>query len=275
MTLTVLTKLKKKPRIIAAIITIAFHLLVLLVFLHTFLKFPPDGVVQWPPEPEQNIVFDQVEELYASGEFVRTGDIPDPVALVNEMTESSISDLSATQISDVAVNAGQASEPKKITTTERESSAKVKKEKHGPTKEELQREKERQQAAMQAKAKKNVADATKKAFGGGKGKGTPGAVDGNSNKGAVSGTPGNGLKGRTMENWSSVSSTKLGVIAVRVNVDSQGKVVYANYEASKSSGPVAADAAMRRSCVERTRQCRFSVLEGSPTQSGIITWQFK
>lgn len=267
--------MKKSDRIVAIIVALIFHLLVLLVFLHTFLKFPPDGFEQWPPEPEQNIVFDQVEDLYASGEFVRTGDIPDPVAPADEPAPSPVEDPAPTQDATDAVNAGKAAEPKKIVTSEQPSPGKVKKENHGPTKEELQRDKERQEAARQQQAKKNVASATQKAFGGSKGKGTPGAADGNSKSGAVAGTPGNGLKGRTMENWSTVPSTKVGVIAVRVKVDSQGRVTSATYEAAKSSGPVAADAAMRSRCVERTRQCRFSVLEGSKPQSGIITWSFK
>lgn len=255
-------------------VALAFHLLVLLVFLHTFLRFPPEGMV-WPPQPEQTIVFDEVEDLYASGEFVRTGDILDPVAPVDEPAPSSESSDVPTQDASDAVNAGKAANPQKTVTSEQPSPAKVKKEPVGPTKEELQREKERQEAARQQQAKKNVADATTRAFGGGKGKGTPGSVEGNSNKGAISGTPGNGLKGRTMENWSTVPSTKLGVIAVNVKVDSQGRVVSATYDAARSSGTVAADAAMRSNCVERSRQCRFSVLEGSPIQSGTITWVFK
>lgn len=267
--------MKKSDRIIAIVVATAFHLLVLLVFLHTFLKFPPDELTPWPPEPEENIVFDQVEDLYASGEFVRTGDILDPVAPVDEPAPSAVDNPEPTQDASGAVDAGKAAEPKPTVTSERPSPAKVKKEQEGPTKEELQREKERQEAARRQQAKKNVADATSKAFGGGKGKGTPGSVEGNSDKGAISGTPGNGLKGRTMENWSRVPSTKLGVIAVRVKVDAQGHVTSATYDAAHSSGTVASDASMRRNCVERTRQCRFSVLEGSPTQSGIITWVFK
>ena len=256
------------------IATVLFHTLVLLLFLHSFLKFPPEGVAQWPLEPEQNIEFNELEELYASGEFVRTGDIADPTAN-DDMAPSAVETPEPTQDSPDLTNAGEPAQPKKVTTSEHPSPAKVKKEKTGPTKEELQREKERREAARQKQTKKNVADATAKAFGAGKGKGKAGEVEGNSNKGALSGTPGNGLKGRTMEKWSTVPSTKLGVIAVRVKVDSQGNVTSATYEASRSSGSVAADAAMRRNCVERTRQCRFSVLEGSPSQSGIITWTFK
>ena len=47
-----------------------------------------------------------------------------------------------------------------------------------------------------------MAEVTTRAFGGGgKGKSTPGSVEGNSTTtGNVTGTPGNGVKGRTLEN---------------------------------------------------------------------------
>ncbi len=267
--------MRKTDRTIALVVALLLHLAVMLVFLHTFLRFPPDDATPWPPQPDESIVFDKVEDLYASGEFVQTGDNLDALTTPDTPAPSDVSDHTPTQDAPDPNNIGKPATPEQPVTSEQPSPAKVKKHTKGPTKEELQREKERQEAKRQQQAKKNVENATKKAFGGGKGKGSSGAAEGNSATGATSGTPGNGLKGRTIENWTSVPSTKLGVIAIRVKVDSQGRVLSASYDATRSSGPVAADAKMRQNCIARTRQCRFSVLEGSPDQSGTVTWVFK
>ncbi len=267
--------MRKSDRIYAIAGALLFHLLLLLVFLFTFLTYPPKGVKEWPPQPAHDIVFEEVEPLYSSGEFVRTGDNLEEFLPPDDPAPSSVAEPVPTQDATDAENAGKAAEPKKTVTSERPSPAKVEKKKSGPTKDEIKAEKERQEAKRQQQAKKNVAEATRKAFGGGKGKSTSGSVEGTAKSGATTGTPSNGLRGRTMESWTTVGSTKLGVIAVRVKVNANGQVVSATYDAASSSGPVAADAAMRQNCIARSRQCRFSVLEGSPTQSGTISWVFK
>lgn len=267
--------MRKSDRIYAVAGTLLFHLVVLLVFLWTFLTYPPAGVEEWPPQPPHDIVLEEVEDLYASGEFVKTGDNLEELLPPDEPAPSTVNDPVPTQDAVDTENAGKAAEPKKVVTSEQQSPAKVEKKKTGPTKDEIRAEKERQEARRQQQAKKNADDATKKAFGGGKGKSTTGSTEGNSKTGATTGTPGNGLKGRTMESWTSVGSTKLGVIVIRVKVNAQGHVISATYDTAASSGPVAADASMRQSCIARSRECRFSVLEGSPTQSGTISWVFK
>ena len=267
--------MRKSDRIYAIAGALLFHLVVLLVFVFTFLTYPPAGVDEWPPQPPHDIVLEEVEDLYASGEFVRTGDNIEELLPPDEPAPSSVAEPVPTQDASDLENAGEPAVPKKIVTSEKESPAKVEKKKTGPTEKEIKAEKERQEAKRQQRAKKNAENATKKAFGGGKGKSTPGAVEGKAKAGATTGTPGNGLKGRTMESWSSVASTKLGVIVIRVKVNAQGQVISATYDTAASSGPVAADASMRQNCIARSRQCRFLVLEGSPTQSGTISWVFK
>ncbi len=267
--------MRKSDRIYAIAGALLFHLLVLIVFLFTYMQYPPAGVEEWPPQPNRDIVLEEVEDLYASGEFVKTGDNFDELIPDDTPAPSSVQDNVPTQDAPDARNAGEAATQQKVVSTEQPSPAKVEKKKTGPTKEELQAEKERQEAKRQQQAKKNVAQATQKAFGGGKGKSTTGATEGNASTGATTGTPGNGLKGRTLESWTTVGSTKLGVIVVRVKVSADGHVTSATYDAAASSGPVAADAAMRQNCINRSRQCRFSVLEGSPVQSGTISWVFK
>lgn len=253
--------------------TVLFHALVLLCLLFCFLRYPPEGVTQWPPEPQREIVFDRVEDLYASGEFVRTGDTPDET-LADEPAPSDADQPLPTQDAPDQSDAGQKGNPSKTVSSDRPSPMKVDKTPKGPTKEEIEAEKARQEAQRRQEAKKTADDATRKAFGG-KGKGHAGQADGNSATGAVSGTPGNGVSGRTLEHWDRVSSTKTGEIAIRVKVDSQGKVVSATYDPSRSNGAVAGDTQMRERCRQKSLECRFSVKEGAPTASGTITWRFK
>lgn len=253
--------------------TIAFHALLLLALLYGFLRYPPEGVAVWPPEPEKEIVFDEVEELYASGEFVRTGDTPDELQ-ADEPAPSAEDQAEPSQDGPDMSDAGHKGEPKPMVSSEKESPMKVEKTPKGPTKEQLEAEKAKQEAAKRQEAKKNAEEATAKAFGG-KGKGTAGQPDGNSATGAIVGAVGNGLSGRTLEKWGAVSSTKLGTIAISVKVDSQGKVISATYNPNNSKGAVAGDTQMRESCRQKSLACRFSVKEGAPTASGTILWTFR
>ena len=66
--------MRNSDRIYAITGTVLFHALLLIALLFSFLRFPPEEVEEWPPEPKNEIVFDEMEELYAAGDFVRTGD---------------------------------------------------------------------------------------------------------------------------------------------------------------------------------------------------------
>jgi outer membrane biosynthesis protein TonB len=267
--------MRKSDRIYAIIATVLFHLLLLLGLLWSFLRFPPEGV-EWPPADHQEIVIDEMEELYAAGDFVRTGDNLNEFLPQDAPAPSDQTNPEPTQDAVDDANAGVAAVPAQMVTSKKNSAMKVEETAKGPTKEELEAEKARQEAKKQQETKKNVDAATSRAFGGGKGKSTSGSVEGNSTaSGAVTGNPGSGVKGRSLEKWSTVRGTKLGTITINVKVNAQGKVTDATYNAARSSGTVSADASMRSQCIARSLECRFSVAEDAPLASGTITWIFK
>lgn len=266
--------MRKSDRIYAIIATVLFHLLLLLGLLWSFLRFPPEGV-EWPPAEHQEIVIDEMEELYAAGDFVRTGDNLNEFLPQDAPAPSDQTNTEPTQDAVDDANAGVAATPSPTLTSKQSSPMKVEEKAKGPTKEEIAAEKARQEAKKQQETKKNVDAATSRAFGGGKGNSTTGSMEGNSTTGAVTGNPGSGVKGRSLEKWSSVRGTKLGTITINVKVNAQGKVTSATYNAARSSGTVSADASMRNQCIARSLECQFSVAEDAPLASGTITWIFK
>ncbi len=265
-------------RIYGIIGTLVFHGLLLLALLWGFLSYPPKDGVEYPPVAEQLIEADELEPLYDAGDFVRTGDnleMPTPDDLTAPSNETA---EEPTQPGRDADNRGEAGNPAPPMASREPSPAKVKKEKKGPTKEELDAEKKRQEAKKQQEAKKTAEDATRRAFSrdnDAKGSGRAGQKDGNSENGSYVGLVGSGVTGRSLEHWTTVRSTKTGKIVVRVTVDSEGRVTSASYSARGSSGNVAADVAMRRRCEEASRKCQFSRIEGSKPATGTIIWNFR
>lgn len=257
----------------AALATLLFHGVLLLCMLYCFLTYPPKDGLPPLPQQSQEIVFEKVEDLYAGGEFVRTGDTFDDTAL-DEPAPSAEAQPEPSQKGPDLRDAGEAAKPDKVVSSDRPSPAKVDKKPKGPTKEQLEAQKKKQEDEKRQQAKKNADDATRRAFGG-KGKGKSGQTDGNSDTGATSGTPGNGVAGRTLEHWDRVKSTKIGEIAIRVKVNGEGRVISATYDPSHSNGAVAGDTRMREQCRRKSLECRFSVKEGAPTASGTITWRFR
>lgn len=251
------------------------HLGVLLLLLFTFLRYPPKNAADFPPAPDQIVELLEVPDVYSQGEAVRRGDLPD--ALTIDHAESAPSDVDEPLPSQPGADAadnGTAGEPSPTVTSALPSPSQQAVRPKGPTKEQLLAQQQRQEAVARAKAQKNADEATRRAFGG-KGSGQAGSPDGNATAGATTGIPGNGLRGRTLESFTRVSATLTGQITISVTVDASGNVTNAAYDASASSGPVAADLSMRQACLQSSRQCRFSVLEGSPLQRGSITWRFK
>lgn len=263
----------RAPKVWAAVAAVAFHVILLLCLLFSFLSYPPKGMTLPPDDSREDIVFEDVEDLYASGEFVRTGDTFDETVFDDPAASVADEPLPSQDGPDMA-DAGPEADPSKLVSSDRQSPMTTSKKPKGPSKEELAAEKERREAQRRQEARRTADDATRRAFGG-KGSGKSGQTDGNASSGAVSGTPGNGVKGRTLEHWDRVASTKIGEIAIRVKVDSQGKVVSATYDPSRSNGAVAGDTKMRERCRRKSLECRFSVKEGAPTATGTIVWHFR
>lgn len=82
--------MRKPERIYAIAGALLFHLVVLVVFVSTFLTYPPAGVEEWPPQKPHDIMLEKVEDIYASGEFVKTGDNLDELLPPDEPAPSDV-----------------------------------------------------------------------------------------------------------------------------------------------------------------------------------------
>lgn len=264
---------ERGARIWAVAATVAFHALLLLILLSVFLRYPPKGVETWPPDEEKEILFDEVEDLYTSGEFVRVGDTPDELADADLSPSAEIQPEPSQEGVDTQ-DAGVAGNPAPVVSSANESPMKVDKTPKGPTKQEIEAEKKKQEAAKRQQAKEEAANKVKFG-GGGKDSGKAGKPDGNSTTGVTVGSSGKGLDGRTLEKWALPTSSKTGVIAVAVKVDSKGNVTEARYSPTGSSGDAAGETSLRRACEEKAKQCRFSVKEGAPIASGYIIFRIR
>lgn len=230
---------------------------------------------KWPPVDSSEIVF--------GGEFVKLGDMPQPVP--EEIAQSQPQELAeepAYEGTDLADAGPKADVPPAPVASERPSPMKVEKkpetpEKKGPTKEELaEQERIKRQKEQEAKSKK-ISSGIKNSFrqNSKPAAGTPGSTNGNSDSGVLSGTPGFSLKGRTPESWGPTRSTLAGSITIRVSVNRQGHVVGTPTYVG-GTGPAAASSKVRQTCIAAARSSRFSVdLDAPAEQVGTITWTFR
>lgn len=261
-------------RIYGIIGTVVFHGLLLLVLLFCFLKEDSDKLAQWPPVSENLIEAEELEPLYDAGEYVRTGDVELPTPDDSPAPAAETSDV-PTQPGADAQNAGHAADPTPTPVTRKtESPMKVKETPKGPTKEQLDAEKRKQEAKKQQEAKQAADSKVKGAFGK-SGSGKAGQTNGNSESGAMEGLVGSNVEGRSLEHWVSVRSTQAGRVAIRVSVASDGSVTSASYQGAGSSGNAGASPEIRRRCEQAALKCRFSRKEGSRPASGTIIFNFR
>lgn len=132
--------MRNKQRIYGIAATVLFHLLILLALFRGALTYPPEDVTVWPPEPEEMIVAQELEPLYQAGELVRLGDNLETPTADDTPAASSETIDEPTQPGIDAANNGHAGKPNPQLTQKHESPAKVKEEQKGPTKAELEAE---------------------------------------------------------------------------------------------------------------------------------------
>lgn len=269
--------MRQPQRIYGIIATVAFHLILLLLLCRGMLVYPPDDATTWPPQPEEMIEARELEPLYQAGELVRLGDNLATPTPDDMPAPSAVDSPEPTQPGIDPADNGHAGKPDPAITQKQPSPAQVNQPQKGPVKPKTDTDNKKQEARRQEQARKTADDATRRAFSRDKsanGSGQAGQPGGTPDKGSYTGTPGNGT-GRSIEHWGAVKSTRPGTIAIRVTVDSQGKVTSARYTATGSTGAAAADVAMRRRCEQAARDCQFARAEGSKPASGIIYWTFR
>lgn len=265
----------QKDHIIASISTVVIAVLLLFGLTMLYYKVDPAMLEErtWPPVDSSEIVF--------GGEYVSLGDMPLPSNQGNSSPapESAPENpgVEGTDMADAGIKADAAEQ---LVSTETESTMAVDKkatpEKTGPTKEEIAEQqrikRQKEEAEKQAKIKNRMKSGFSSSN---KGSGNPGSENGNASTGALSGAPGHTLKGRTAQSWGRPKSTVSGSVQVKVRVNRQGYVV-GNPEIVGGTAPAASSAAVRQSCIEASRNSRFSVsLEAPAEQVGIITWKFE
>ncbi|MBD5266614.1 MAG: hypothetical protein HDS41_00270 [Bacteroides sp.] len=265
----------QKDHIIAGVSTGVIALLLLLGLTMLYYRVDPTLLEDrtWPPVDSSEIVF--------GGEFVRLGDMPlpssqDDSSPAPEMAPEETA-VDGVDLAD-AGSAELAAQP--LVSSEAESPMKVEKkpepEKAGPTAEEIAEQQRIKQQKEEAEKQARIKNKMKSGFSSSnKGEGTPGSPNGNSSTGALSGAPGHTLKGRTAQSWGRPKSTVSGTVQVKVRVNRQGYVV-GTPEVVGGTPPAASNSAVRQSCVEASRNSRFSVsLDAPAEQVGIITWKFE
>lgn len=259
---------RNKARAVAIVITLFIVIAVVTLMLWITLRYTGKRPVKWPPE--------DTSELLMDGEYVKYGDIPEPLQEEQEQAPESSSD--ALIEGEDMIDEGQpVSETQPPVASNVESPMKMnekpKPEKTGPSAaEKAEQEKIRQQQETASRINSRVN------FGGtqsgSSATGSSGSPNGNSSQGVLSGTPGSNVKGRTLSNWSKPKGVAAGSIVVYVVVNRQGKVIKASY--SHGSGPVAADKEARKNCVQAALGSSFSVdLDASAEQTGTITYHFE
>lgn len=258
---------QNQAKLIAAIVTFLLMIGVILLLFWLVLRYDGERPVKWPPE--------DTSELLLDGEYVKYGDISQPV---NESEPAPTAENSNAQEGEDLTDSGEpAEETPTLVSSNQESPMKETKKpepvKTGPTAAEIaeqERIKKEQEAAKKINnrvkfgSSNNTSTST----------GSSGSPNGNSSTGALSGTPGHNLKGRSLESWVKPSGTVTGTIVIAITVNRQGQVVKANYSAG--SGPIAASPEARKSCVQAALQSKFSVdLDAPASQTGTITYNFK
>ncbi len=264
----------QRDQLIATALTalIVILLVLALVMLHYRVDIAAMEERKWPPVDSSEIVF--------GGEYVMLGDMPFPVEQIDNSAVPDAQADASIDGTDLTDGGDAVAEAPSLVASGAESDMKVTEkpnpEKAGPTKEELAEQQRIKRRKEEEARQAQIKDRMKSGFSNSKsGSGKPGSANGNSTAGALSGLAGHDLKGRTAEAWGRPASTLSGTIRIKVRVNRKGQVV-GTPEYIGGTGPAAASAGVRRSCISASRQSRFSVdLEAPAEQTGVITWKFE
>ena len=256
---------EKTYRIVAAAIALLLHVGVCLLLLYSYIDYKQQTVEELPK---------QTTDITFGGEYVALGDLPIP-DVDGEPASSATAEEQSTDADDMS-DAGAQGEGTSLVSTNAESDMKTTKKKNGPTKEEKEKQaKAKREKERQEKESRKISSNIKNAFGKSAGKGKSGSPNGNSQHGASAAQPGHTLgPGYTLSSWGRPSSGYDGEIYIKVKVNAQGRVTEASYV--KGSGAAAANASVRRSCVQASLKSRFSVPKNATGDKvGTIIWKFE
>lgn len=247
-------KSSRKNHLIALAVTIAFHIVIVVMMLIGSLRYASTEQKKWPPVDTSEILF--------GGEYVMLGD-------------NLSSERRAHQTPSVPSETESQTEP--LVSTNEDSPAKIKNvEEHQENKlkqeEEAERERKKREQELSRQVKNRVKFGSK---GDSNGEGKAGTEVGNSLTGTVSGAPGHTLKGRTLESFGRPQSQLSGTIKIKVRVNRDGYVV-GSPEYVEGEGPAAANKEIRTRCIRASKESRFSVSsDAQAEQVGVITWRFE
>lgn len=260
---------QNQAKLIAAIVTFLLMIGVILLLFWLVLRYDGERPVKWPPE--------DTSELLLDGEYVKYGDISQPV---NESEPAPSAENSDAQEGEDLTDSGEpAEEAPVLVSSEKESPMKETKKpepvKTGPTAAEIaeqERIKKEQEAAkkinnrVKGSSWNNTSTST----------GSSGSPNGNSSTGALSGTVGIGYNLGNRKPIKEVKPQireKIGIIVISIRVNRVGEVTEARYLSSQSSGAAAGEKTIRESCEEAAKKCKFSADPDAPaSQIGTITF---
>lgn len=244
----------RKNRLIALVVTIAFHLIVIVGLLVGTMHYSAMEEKKWPPVDSSEILF--------GGEYVMLGE---NLSSVKSAPQAPVKPAETESKPEPLVTANEES-PAKVKKNEEQVEEKISKE------EAAERERKKREQELSKQVKNRVKFGKK---GNGDGEGKAGAESGNSLTGTVSGTPGHTLKGRTLESFGRPQSQQSGIIRIKVRVNRDGYVV-GTPEYVNGEGPAAAKKEIRTRCINASKESRFSVsLDAQAEQVGVITWRFE
>ena len=243
-----------RSRLIAAIVTAAIAIILLVLLLWCRLVFDPSTLRQ-PPRPMTELV--EVDEEFV--ELLDQATVPsDPAPAYAEAPTVNESHAAEASGSDL-VDAGAVGAPEPDVTTERPAPLHRKKKekpaKTGPSKQELEEEARRRARkgvsdafASAPEAQDNTDKHGRESGDSGKPEGQSSALDG-TGTGSVGG-------GWIMPRYAKVNSTVTGRIELRAVVGKDGHVV--SVEQTGGKAPAAANSALVKRCIAEVRSRRFT-----------------